>query len=179
MQKNWYAAYTKPDREKIVSHLISKKGIENFCPFNYRTTQPFLQTKVLYEPLFKSYVFLRTTEHGLINLREQTSYILSFLYWTNKPAIISADEINAIKSFSEHYREIKLEKIVVGIDSSRDDHETISYATEGNVLKKISRIIKVNLPSLGFAMVANTNDAKIRNREIFLINKNLPLHPQS
>ncbi len=179
MQKNWYAAYTKPHREKIVSHLISKKGIENFCPFNYHTTQPFLQTKILYEPLFKSYVFLRTTEYDLINLRKQTHYILSFLYWTGKPAIISADEINAIKSFSEHYREIRLEKIVVGMNSNRDDHEIICYVTKGNDLKKTSRIIKVNLPSLGFAMVANTNEAKIRSREIFLINKNLPLHSQS
>ena len=101
MQKNWYVAYTKPHCETIVSRLISKKGIENFCPFNYHTTQPFLQTKVRYEPLFKSYVFLKTTEQDLISLSKNIHCILSFLYWTDKLATISEDEINAIKSFSE------------------------------------------------------------------------------
>ena len=179
MQKNWYAAYTKPHCEKIVSHITSKKGIENFCPFNYHTRQPFLQKKVLYEPLFKSYVFLKTTEHDLINLSKEIHHILGFLYWTDKLATISEDEINAIKRFSENYREIELEKIVVSMERTRDDHEVISYETEGNVLKKASSIVRVNLPSLGFAMVAKSADAKIRSREIFLINKQLPLHSQS
>ena len=179
MQKNWYAAYTKPHCEKIVSHSISKKGIENFCPFSYHIAQPFLQKKVLYEPLFKSYVFLKTTGHDLINLSKEIDDILSFLYWTDKLATISGDEINAIKKFSENYREIELEKIGVGIASSYDVHEIISYATEGNFLKKTSRIITVNLPSLGLAMVAKTADARIRSREIFLINKDLPIRSQS
>ena len=84
-----------------------------------------------------------------------------------------------LKVSRRNYREIELEKIVVGMDSSLDDHQVICYVTEGNVLKKTSRIIKVNLPSLGFAMLAKTTDAKIRSREIFLINKDLPLHSQS
>ena len=179
MQKNWYIAYTKPHCEKIVSHSIARKGIENFCPFNYHTAQPFRQKKVLYEPLFKSYVFLKTNGHDLMNLSQEIDDILSFLYWTDKLATISGDEINAIKRFSENYREIELEKIGVGMDSSHDVHEVISYATEGNFLKKTSRIIKVNLPSLGFAMVAKTADARIRSREIFLINKDISIHSQS
>lgn len=174
MQKNWYAAYTKPHCEKKVSHLLTKKGIENFCPYRYHKTQPFLQTKILYEPLFKSYVFVRATEHDIINLSKEISYILSFLYWTSKLATINGDEINAIKEFSENHSEIELERVGVNVEGVHDIHEVISYTTEGKILKKTNRVIKVNLPSLGFAMMAKTEDGRIRGTEIFLINKDLP-----
>ena len=92
---------------------------------------------------------------------------------------MSENEINAIKSFLENYREIELHKIDVGMNSNPDDHEVISYATEEKVLKKTNRIIKVNLTSPGFAMLAKTTYTKILGREICLINKNHPLHSQS
>src|SRR5664279_3564395 len=99
MQKNWYVAHTKPHRERKVSHLLTKKGIENFCPFNYQKTRIFLHTKILHEPLFKSYVFLRTTENKIVDLSKEINDILSFLYWVSKPDTINGDEVNAIKEF--------------------------------------------------------------------------------
>ncbi|RYZ19047.1 MAG: antitermination protein NusG, partial [Chitinophagaceae bacterium] len=30
----WYAIYTKPRWEKKVAELLTRKGIENYCPLN-------------------------------------------------------------------------------------------------------------------------------------------------
>ncbi|MBL0356561.1 MAG: hypothetical protein IPP72_06535 [Chitinophagaceae bacterium] len=32
MTRNWYAVYTRPYKEKKVASILSRKGIENYCP---------------------------------------------------------------------------------------------------------------------------------------------------
>ncbi|MDE3213765.1 MAG: UpxY family transcription antiterminator, partial [Bacteroidota bacterium] len=105
MQKNWYAVYTKPNCEKRVSGLLTKRGITNFYPLNKRRTQSFIRSKVFIEPLFKSYVFVHATESDIIAISEQTHYILSLLYWMGKPATINDSEIEAIRAFTQNHSE--------------------------------------------------------------------------
>lgn len=171
MQKNWYAVYTKPHCEKKVSLLLSKKGIENFYPVNYHKSHSFLYTKILHEPLFKSYVFVKTTRHDIINLSKKTDCILSLLYFMNEPAIIDGDEINEIKEFSKNHREIKLEKLYINLKGVQDSSDAVTYRMDGKNLIIKNRVIKVNLPSIGYTMVAKTEDENIMGKEIFFSNK--------
>ena len=55
----WYALYTKSRHEKIVRGEISKKGMETFLPLREVTRQWSDRKKVIGEPLFKGYLFVK------------------------------------------------------------------------------------------------------------------------
>jgi transcription antitermination factor NusG len=60
--KKWYAIYTKPRWEKKVNTILSQKGIESWCPIQRIERQWSDRKKIVEEPLFKSYVFVRISE---------------------------------------------------------------------------------------------------------------------
>ena len=154
MQQIWYAVYTKPQCEREVSSSLSRRRIENFCPLNYRKSQSLFRRKVLHEPLFKSYVFVKTTYSEVTMLSKKINGILSVLYWKDKPATINEDEIIAIKEFTNNHHEIRLEKLQVNSKIYENFMDSVSYIMDNNVLKIKNSAIRTNLPSLGFTMVA-------------------------
>jgi transcription antitermination factor NusG len=171
MQKNWYAVYTKPNCEKKVAFLLTKKKIENFCPLNRMKVQSFRRSKVLKEPLFKSYVFVYMTEKE-IALLKQTDGVISLLYWMGKPAIIREDEIEVIKEFINDHQNIELERAQVNMHEAARIVDGPLYSMEGNVFAVKNKTVKVNLPSLGYIMVAKMEDESIFGRDAtILLNK--------
>ncbi|MES2849378.1 MAG: UpxY family transcription antiterminator, partial [Bacteroidota bacterium] len=108
----WYAVYTKPRWEKKVASLLSEKGIENYCPLNKVIKQWSDRRKVILEPVFKSYVFVKIDEANKWDLKKING-ILNFVYWLGKPAIIKSAEIENIDSVINSYYDLKLEKTVV------------------------------------------------------------------
>src|ERR1700687_1235548 len=134
MQKNWYVVYTRPHCEKKVALFLTKRGIENFCPLNYKKSKSLLRRKLLHEPLFKSYIFLMATDDDIITLSKQISGIISFLYWMGKPATINEDDIYAIKEFTNNHQEIKLEKCHVTLRNDENIIDGISFIMDGKIL---------------------------------------------
>ena len=61
--RKWLAVYTRPRWEKKVNQLLSEKGVENYCPLNKVRRKWSDRVKVVEEPLFKSYVFVRIGEN--------------------------------------------------------------------------------------------------------------------
>ena len=170
MQKNWYAVYTKPQCEKKVASLFTKKKIENFCPLSCVETQNFRRQKLVFEPLFKSYVFVYVTEADT-ELIKNVDGVVNMLYWLGKPAVIKDDEIAAIREFTNDHRNIKLERTLVNInDVAR--YNSPSYAIEGKLVTVKNKTIKINLPSLGYTMIAQIEDESVFGRnESILQNK--------
>ena len=109
MQKNWYAVYTRPNCEKKVVASLSKRKLKNFCPFNCKKITDSKRGKLFYEPLFNSYVFVNIEERDILLLK-QIENVVNLVYWKGKPAIIKDDEIEAIKSFTNEFLDIRLEK---------------------------------------------------------------------
>lgn len=97
-EKKWYAVYTKPRWEKKINAVLEKKGIECWCPLQKIQRQWSDRKKMVEEPLFKSYVFVRISEQERLRVL-QTDGILNFVFYLSKPAIIRDEEINSIKSF--------------------------------------------------------------------------------
>jgi transcription antitermination factor NusG len=159
--KQWYAVYTKPRWEKKVADLLSKKEIENYCPLNKVRKQWADRKKTVLEPLFTSYVFVRVHEKEHLQLK-QTEGVLNLVYWLKKPAIIKEAEINAIRNFLDEHRDIKLEKTPVNINDSIKVISGPLMEREGKVLEIRNRSVKIVLPSLGFAMVAEVKTSNIR-----------------
>ncbi len=111
-EKKWYAVYTKSRCEKKVANQLSQKGIEYYCPLNRVQKQWSDRKKIIFEPLFNSYVFVKISSEEQLAVR-QTSGILNFVYWLSKPAVIRNDEIEIIKQFLNEHSFVKLEKVKV------------------------------------------------------------------
>ena len=153
MQKNWYIIYTRPKCEKKVAALLTKRKIENFCPLNCKQIKSTKRSKLLYEPLFDSYVFAYIIEKD-IDLLKQPDNVVSLVYWKGQPAIIRDDEIDAIKEFTNDHQNIKLERTQVNVNDVARIIDGPLYSMEGKVLSIKNKMVKVNLPSLGFIMIA-------------------------
>ena len=55
----WYALYTKSRHEKIVDQGLKRRDIETFLPLRKITRRWSDRKKVIEDPLFKSYLFVR------------------------------------------------------------------------------------------------------------------------
>jgi transcription antitermination factor NusG len=152
----WYAVYTKPRWEKKVAQLLTKKGIQNYCPINKVLKQWHDRKKWVEEPLFTSYVFVYLTPSEQAEVRK-TAGVLNFVYWLGKPAVIRNNEIEVIQNFLSHHKDVKLERTRIKIE----DNVQIIYGPllhqQGKVLEVHQKTVKVLLPALGYAMVAQVD----------------------
>lgn len=153
MTRNWFAVYTKPDRAKKVASVLSRKGIKNYLPENNIVANIANNKKACKEPLFCSYVFVYMSECE-ISLLQDISGIINIMYWLAKPAVISNEEIEAIKQLTSFYHNIKLEKTMVNMNDSVRiiDEPVISFKEKSASIK--FHTLKIVLPSLGVVMIA-------------------------
>lgn len=159
-EKKWYAVYTKANWEKKVSNLLIKYKIENFCPLNKVVKQWADRKKTLYQPLFSCYVFVHVSADEHLRVK-QTDGILNFVHWQGQPAVIRDEEINTLKDFLSNYSDIKLEKIQVNVNDKVKITNGALIFKEGNVLEVRKSTVKVLLPSLGYALVAEVSKSNI------------------
>lgn len=159
MQKNWYAVYTKQHCERKVAYILTKRKIENYCPLNYKNSRSIFRKTVSVEPIFNSYVFINTTEEEALSLSKEISGIISLLYWKGKPATIKEEDINTIKEFSSAHHDIRLEKMHTYAKNNKKDQ--VSYMIDGKLLMVKNAIMRKDLPSLGFTMVAEVEEQDV------------------
>jgi transcription antitermination factor NusG len=167
MDKNWYAVYTKPRWEKKIAEILTKKKFENYCPLNRDQRQWHDRKKIIYEPLFTSYVFVRAEEKQQTEIRNVDG-IINLVYWLKKPAVISVQEIDTIKKFLNDYGTVHLEKAEVNINDTVRILSGPLMNQEGNIISVGNKLAKVSLPSLGYMMVAQVEKQNIK----VIINKN-------
>lgn len=160
MQKNWYVLYTRPQCEKKVATLLAKKKIECFIPYVNTDLPRLKKSKTVTRPLFKSYVFVYTTEQEALSLL-QADGIINVLHWLGKPAVIAEAEVNAIKEFTSGYENINLERLPVNSNMLEKSFYKSAYTVEGNLVAVQNKTIKINLPSLGYAMIANLKEESV------------------
>lgn len=153
MLRNWYAVYTKPQRQKKVSALLTRKGIENFCPINHIVKQNSGTRKVTLEPLFNSYLFINAAETEITFIRN-LPHVVNLLYWKSKPAIISTAEIDVLKQLTSGYMNIKQEKIAVNWNNGVRVIDQPVFAYSENAVSVKYKILTVELPSLGYMLAA-------------------------
>lgn len=156
MNRNWYAVYTKPQSEKKVSGLLSKKKIENFCPHNRVITGHGARRRMVYEPLFPTFIFVHIAEEEMNEVRK-TADVLNFVYWLGRPAVIKTSEIENIAHFNGLHYNIKVERSPV--NATAMVRITNESSVNANPVAQHPRTVKVKLtlPSLGFTMYAETH----------------------
>ena len=162
MENKWYVIYTKSRCEKKVANLLSKNNIENYCPLNCETRQWADRKKIIYQPLFSSYVFVKISSNLLYTVKQVSTDIVNFVYWLGKPAVIRDIEIENIMKFLTSYMNVKLEKQHVKIYDKVKVLDGPLINREGEIIAIEHNKVKLSLPSLGYILIAETAISNIK-----------------
>ena len=153
-QLNWYAVYTKPRWEKKVAKLLDEKGIENYCPLNKVVKQWSDRKKVVMEPIFKSYVFVRVEDKEKFELKN-ISGILNFVYWLGKPAIVRDEDIDTIRKFLNEFGEVTVSEIdQLKVNAKVRVKQGIMMNYQGLLVEVMGNKVKVRIESMGIYLFA-------------------------
>lgn len=154
MERHWYVICTKKKKERKVVATLQKKGIESFCPFTIKEYKNISRTSREYGPLFNTYVFVNIDASHLFKL-SKLPYVVNPLYWKSSPAIISRDEINAVKMMTENYSSISWERTDISTSEKISIVERNITGVSNNIVTIKHQGITVKLPTLGYAISAD------------------------
>jgi len=158
--KKWYAVYTKPRWEKKIYKVFDEKGIEGYCPLNKVRKKWSDRVKVVEEPLFKSYVFVRITEEEMPKVR-MTNGVVNFVYWQGKPAVIREKEIEIIRKFLYEYQNVVAIPIPLKSDMKIKIRQGLFMDNQATIKKVYSNKVQVVIESIGYSLVAVIDKSNI------------------
>jgi transcription antitermination factor NusG len=163
MQENmttyWFAVSTKPRWEKKVAGLLEQKGIENYCPLNKVLKQWSDRKKIVLEPVFKSYVFVKIADEKKWELK-QINGIINFVYWLGKPAHIREEEINIIKKFLNEFANVQVAS-TLSVNSKVRIKQGVLMNYQGILMELSGNIAKVRIDSMGIELSAQFDKKNI------------------
>jgi transcription antitermination factor NusG len=151
---NWFAVYTKPRWEKKVAERIASKGLEVYCPLNKVRKKWSDRYKIVEEPLFKSYVFVKISHDQQSHIR-LTEGVVNFIYSEGKPAVIREAEIDLIRRFLKEYTDVHSSPIVLKKGARVRVRSGVLMDREGIVVDVLHKKAYVLLESLGYELTAS------------------------
>ena len=116
--------------------------------------------KIVEEPLFKSYVFVKVSDENRSTVR-MTNGAINFVYWDGKPAVIKEREINAIKRFLDEYENVEARPMELKVNQRVRIANGSLMDKEGRVLDIRHKTAKVAIDSLGYILVAYIDRSKL------------------
>lgn len=164
--RKWLAVYTRPRWEKKVNQLLAEKGLESYCPLNKVRRKWSDRIKIVEEPLFKSYVFVKVCDEEWAAVRMTTGAI-NFVYWNGKPAVVKEREINAIRRFLNEYDEVEARPADIQVNERVRITNGTLMDHEGKVLDVRHKTAKVAIDSLGYILIAYIERTKLTSARPF------------
>ena len=158
--KKWFAVYTRPRWEKKVHKLLQEKGIECYCPLNKVHRKWSDRVKIVEEPLFKSYLFVKVNEDEKTPVR-MTDGVVNFIYWLGKPAIIKEKEIETIKRFLNDHHDVEVRPIDIAAGKKVMVQSGILMGKQGTIKKVLHKKVEVVIESIGFILTAYIDKTKV------------------
>jgi transcription elongation factor/antiterminator RfaH len=98
--KHWYALYTRSRLEKRTEKLLAEKGIQVYLPLQKRFRQWSDRKKWVYEPLFRSYVFVYISKDEYSKV-VKTEGVVRFVTFEGEAARIPPQQIKAVKHYEK------------------------------------------------------------------------------
>lgn len=149
----WNVLYTKTKNEKKVFDRLSDLGIDAYCPCQRTLKQWSDRKKWVEEPIFKSYIFVKTPESEVQKLQIlNTSGVVRFLYWLGKPAQVRQGEIDAIRNFLSEHQSVESVSFDVGL--KLNVKQGVLKGSEGVVLYQTKNEVVLRVEKLGMSLVA-------------------------
>lgn len=145
--------YTRPRWEKRVARELEERGITHYCPLNKVHKQWSDRKKIVYEPLFRGYVFVQIDDAHKWNIKEVDG-ILNFVYWLGKPAIVKDLEIETIKKFLQEFSDIEVTEQKLDVNAQVIIKQGIMMNYKGIVLELLGNRARVRIDSMGVSLSA-------------------------
>ena len=152
--QKWLAVYTKPRWEKKVHQLLISKGFESYCPLHKVKKKWSDRIKIIEEPLFNSYVFIKVSEERRTDVR-MVNGVVNFVYWLGKPAIIQEKDITTIKRFLNEYEDVTVKPLKITPRQKVQVTQGIFMDTKGEIIKVKGKKVEVRLECIGYKLVAS------------------------
>jgi len=144
---NWHVLYTNPRNEKKVAQKLTDLGLKVYCPTILMLRQWSDRKKKVVEPLFKSYLFVRTSEEDR-HLVFQAKGVRNYLFFDGKPAIVQNEEIEAIRIFCGEVAESQLE-VSFQENDPVEIHSGLFKGSKGSYLTRKGNQIILRVESMG------------------------------
>lgn len=152
-EKKWYVVYTRPRWEKKVSGILMSRGIEYYCPLNKVLKQWSDRKKIVLEPLFKGYVFVKIPESLKWEIKSVEG-VLNYVYWLGKPAIVKEQEIDTIRKFLQEFRDVEVVEKQLTVNSRVMIKQGVLMNFQGIIIEVSGNKAKVNIESMGLQLSA-------------------------
>ena len=120
--------------------------------------------KVVEEPLFKSYVFVKVSDDDRSSVR-MTPGAINFVYWQGKPAVIREKEITAIKRFLDEYENVEARPVELKVNQRVRVTNGTLMDKEGKVVDIRHKTVKVAIESLGYILIAYIERTKLTSAQ--------------
>ena len=140
--------------------MLKEKGVESYCPLNKVRRKWSDRVKIVEEPLFKSYVFVKVGDDDRTAVR-MTPGAINFVYWQGKPAVIKEKEITAIKRFLGEYENVEAQPIELKLSQRVRVTNGTLMDQEGKVLELKNKTAKVRIDSLGYMLIAYIDKSRL------------------
>ena len=147
-----------------MNQLLIEKGLESYCPLNKVRRKWSDRVKIVEEPLFKSYVFVKVTDEDRTAVR-MTNGTVNFVYWDGKPAVIKEKEITAIKRFLDEYENVEARPAALAINQRVRITNGSLMDQEGKVLDVRHKTARVAIDSLGYILIAYIDRTKLTSAQ--------------
>ena len=149
----WYVVYTKPRWEKKVAQKLNDIGINAYCPLIKKISSWTDRKKLVYIPLFNSYIFVQLADAE----REKIFFVegaIRYLFWLGKPAIVRNYEIEAIQAWLNGPTDYTLsvkgwkkgDKVILSSGPFKSQHATIKEVKQNQyilILESLGCVLKV------------------------------------
>jgi transcription antitermination factor NusG len=97
---SWFAAQVAPRSEKRVASMLEYKGYQHFAPTYLSRKKWSDRVKVLEEPLFPGYVFVRISGPTLGGLLCSTPGVIRILSFGGRPVPISDSDLEMVRKLT-------------------------------------------------------------------------------
>ncbi|RTE51733.1 UpxY family transcription antiterminator [Arenibacter aquaticus] len=159
---HWYVIYTKPQCEQKAHDKLSQIGVEAYCPVYTEMRQWSDRKKKLRTPYFKSYVFVKLREQDR-KLVFAVPYVVRYLHWLGRPAIIRDKEMEELRNFLED-NELHDHQITHLQPGDKVSFKKGALKDQPAVIAKVGKKkLQLVLPALGYKVVAKISDVTDKN----------------
>ena len=100
--RHWHALYVRSRSEKKVLAQLEEMGVEAYLPVVTQVRQWSDRRKKIEEPLFKSYVFVRSNAKEYLPILNVYG-VMRFVTFEREAVVVPDNQILAIKKFVEEY----------------------------------------------------------------------------
>lgn len=156
----WYVLYTKSRSEKLVAKGLREQNIEVYCPL-YKTKRKWSdRTKIVEEPLFRSYCFVNLPETDRARVFG-TPGVVSYLHWLQKPAVVRPSEIEIIKNMLNDFDHSSLEIHSFSAADRLKIKSGVFIDQEGEVLANQGKTLIIKIESLSIYVSIDLSKNKV------------------